>query len=263
MQALKDFPIRKRRRDLRGCLGLYNFLAPLKRHSTTKPNLELQHLTSEGVKFDRRLIPVPFEEVKKTLCKWLLLFPFNPDKVTYVMTDSSDFGQGGVLLQEYDGRLRAFAVHSRRWPDWKKPIPPHIKEGMALVNTLKRFGYMLRQTKLLVLTDSQNTRDLLTTAKVSPTPARWIRWRAYIQATFRAQILHISQRLNLAADVFSRQVVIIGDEQKHVGAIQMEELNDQEDEELGETNADDWTADEVIRAPIMRMRSCFHSWATV
>lgn len=32
-------------------------------------------------------------------------------------------GQGGLLLQEYDGRLRAFAVHSRRLPDWKKPIP--------------------------------------------------------------------------------------------------------------------------------------------
>ena len=253
VRALRNFPMPKRRRDLRGFLGLYNFLAPLKRHATTKPILELQHLTSEGVKFDRRLIPVPFEEVKKTLCKWLLLFPFNPDNITYVMTDSSDFGQGGVLLQEYNGRLRAFAVHSKRWPDWKKPIPPHIKEGMALVNTLKRFEYMLRQTKLLILTDSQNTRDLLTTAKVSPTPARWIRWRAYIQATFRAQILHISQRLNLAADAFSRQVVRIDDEKKPVGAIQTDQLDDDDEERLRETDADDWTADEVFRAPIMRM----------
>ena len=138
-----------------------------------------------------------YQKVKKMLAKWLLLFPFDPNKLTYVMTDSSDHGQGGVLLQEYNGRLRAFAVHSKKWPSWQKEIPGHVKEGMALVSTLKRFEYMLRQTKLKILTDSQNARDLLTRSKPTMSPARWIRWRCYVQSTFRAEVIHVDKRLNL------------------------------------------------------------------
>ena len=36
---------------------------------------------------------MPFEQVKKMLCKWPLLFRFNPEKLTYVMTDASEAGQ--------------------------------------------------------------------------------------------------------------------------------------------------------------------------
>ena len=58
----------------------------------------------------------PFEAVKGQFCEWLLLYPLNPEKLTYVMSDSSDTGLGGVLLQEHGGRLGAIAVHSKRWP---------------------------------------------------------------------------------------------------------------------------------------------------
>lgn len=68
------------------------------------------------------------------------------------MSDSSDTGVGGVLLQEHHELLRATAVYSKRWSRRQKQYPAHVKEGMALVGTLKRFEYLLRQTKVKMLT---------------------------------------------------------------------------------------------------------------
>ena len=207
IRAMKEFPMPRTRKHLRRFLGIYNFLSPHKRHATTGPITQLQHFTSKDVKFNKAAMKKPFEAVKEQLCKWLLLYPFDPEKLTYVMSDSSDTGLGGVLLQEHGGRLRAIAVHSKRWPRRQKQYPAHVKEGMAIVGTLKRFQYMLKQTKVKLLTDSQNARDLLTTMKYGDIPSLWLRWRSYINSNFHATIVHVPERVNLVADVFSRQTV--------------------------------------------------------
>jgi len=145
VKALQEFPLPRTRKQLRGFLGLYNFLAPLKRHASSKEWLYLNEFTSVNKKFKPREFQNAFNTLKLNLCKWLLLYPYDPEKLTYVMTDSSDFGLGGVILQEHQGFLRAVAVHSKRWPKNKKEIPSHVKEGLALVTTLKRFEHMLKQ----------------------------------------------------------------------------------------------------------------------
>ena len=209
IKDLKEFPVPNTRRKLRSFLGLYNFLAPLRRHSTMPELIELQKLTKTTQKFKKQAVVAPFEALKERLCKWLLLHPFDPNSPTIVMTDSSDHGMGVVVMQVTKYGLRAVAVCSKKWPDRKKPIKAYVKEGMAIVNGMKRFEYMLRHSEVTVITDSENCVDLLTNKDWNKIPALWLRWRRYLTQTFRIDLLHVPGKLNVAADVLSRQTITI------------------------------------------------------
>ena len=49
------------------------------------------------------------------------------------MSDISDIGMGAVVMRVTEYVLRAIAVSSKHWPETKRAIPAHVKEGMALV----------------------------------------------------------------------------------------------------------------------------------
>ena len=205
VKALQDYPLPTTRKKLRGFLGLYNFLAPLKRHAVTAAVSKLSELTSSAIPYNVNKVKEPFEEAKKELSLWLLLAPYDPADPTFIMTDSSAHGMGGAIFQLKDGALRAVAVCSKKWPKRKNELPAHTKEGLALVTTVRRFEQMLRYVKVTFLTDSANTVDLLTNTDWELIPNLWLRWRRYLTEICRAEILHIPGQLNLAADVLSRQ----------------------------------------------------------
>ena len=209
IKDLKEYPVPTTRKQLRAFLGLYNFLAPLRRHSTLPELILLQKLTKTTEKFKKHEVAGPFEALKKRLCQWLLLHPFDPDAPTIVMTDSSDHGMGMVVMQVTKYGLRAIAVCSKKWPERKRPVKAYVKEGMAIVNGMKRFEYMLRHSTVTVITDSENCVDLLTQKDWNRVPALWLRWRRYLTQTFRLDLLHVPGKLNVAADVLSRQSITI------------------------------------------------------
>ena len=80
---------------------------------------------------------------------------------------------------------------------------------MALVMGMRRFEHMLKHTKVSMVTDSENAVDLLTNPNWDKVPALWLRWRRYLSQTFRVSILHIPGKLNLVADVLSRQEFVV------------------------------------------------------
>ena len=80
---------------------------------------------------------------------------------------------------------------------------------MAIVNGMKRFEFMLRHSTVTVITDSENCVDLLTQKDWNRVPALWLRWRRYLTQTFRLDLLHVPGKLNVAADVLSRQTITI------------------------------------------------------
>ena len=209
IKTLKDWPAPRTRRQLRSFLGLYNFLAPLKRHSTAPEIVALQAFTNTSKRYRKEEVVEPFEGAKKILCRWLLLHAYDPSRPTFVLTDSSKSGMGAVLMQVTKYGLRAIAVCSKKWPTRRKEYAAHVKEGMALVMGMRRFEHMLKHTKVSMVTDSENTVDLLTNPNWDKVPALWLRWRRYLSQTFRVNILHIPGKLNLVADVLSRQEFVV------------------------------------------------------
>ena len=205
IRALKTWPTPKTRKHLRAFLGLYNFLAPLKRHATSPEIVKLQSFTNTSQKYRANEVEEPFKAVKKTLCQWILLHAYDPTRETFVLTDSSNSGMGAVLMQVTEYGLRAVAVCSKKWPLRQKEYAAHVKEGMALVMGMKRFEHMLKHTNVSLVTDSENTVDLFTNPDWNQVPGLWLRWRRYLAQTFRVSILHIPGKLNVAADVLSRQ----------------------------------------------------------
>ena len=205
VQALREWPVPTTRRKLRAFLGLYNFLAPLKRHGTTPELVKLQSFTKTKRRFKPEEIAEPFEAMKKTLCRWILLHAYDPSRETFVMTDSSASGMGAIVMQMTPYGLRAIAVFSKKWPLRKKEYAAHTKEGMALVMAMKRFEHMLKQTNVTAITDSENVVDLLTNSNWDQVPAMWLRWRRYLSQTFSISLLHVPGKTNLAADALSRQ----------------------------------------------------------
>lgn len=209
IRALRNWPPPKTRRELRSFLGLYNFLAPLKRHATAPPIIALQRFTNTSVKYDKEAVLKPFEEAKTILCQWLLLHKYDPTLETFVLTDSSDSGMGAVLMQVTKYGLRAIAVCSKKWPTRKKEYPAHVKEGMALVTGMRRFEHLLKHTNVTMVTDSENTVDLFTNPDWNQVPSLWLRWRRYLAQSFKVSVLHIPGKLNIAADVLSRQTYTV------------------------------------------------------
>lgn len=208
VKTLKEWPLPKTKKQLQAFLGLYNFLAPSKRRAVSKVVQELQRYTHQDIP---RLLPKekinkPFQELKLELCTWLLLAPYEPNRRTYVMTDSSDIGLGGVVFQSTPNGLLAIAVCSKGWPKRKRAYAPHEKEGMAIVYTLKRFEPMLRLSKLVILTDSSNAVDLLAGSSRHKVPSIWLRWKRYITRVYDAEIIHVEGTVNLASDILSRHV---------------------------------------------------------
>lgn len=205
VRDLKMVKLPRTRRQLKAYLGLYNFLAPSKRHCMTKDIAKLNEYTSRSIKYDKQKIAEAFERSKLDLCKWILLCPWSSDEPTFVFTDSSDQGMGVVVMQVQNGNLQAIAIMSKRWPKVKKAYSAYHKEGLAIITGMKRFEYMLRHSEVIIVTDSENCVKLFTNWNWNDIPSIWFRWRNYLAQTFRVSILHIPGRLNIAADVLSRQ----------------------------------------------------------
>jgi len=208
VKALREFPLPTTKKQLRGFLGLYNFLAPHKRHSTSEELLKLQSYTADNVKLNPTEMQPYFEKLKRELMEWVLLSPYNPNETTYLMSDSSGTGMGAVIFQIVDGTFRPIGVCSKKWTKRKRPYASHVKEGLALVFALRRFLPMLQHTDVMLLTDSENTVRLLTHHNWDDIPALWLRHRLFINNNFRASIFHVPGKQNIAADVLSRHSFI-------------------------------------------------------
>jgi len=103
-----------------------------------------------------------FEKVKVSACKWILMAPFDPRRLTLLQTDSSGFGWGGLLMQ-FDpvrGCNRVVLVFSKRWDDAAKKYLAHALEVTSLILTLKRHERYIRNTPLELHTDSFAALDM-------------------------------------------------------------------------------------------------------
>jgi len=101
--ALRDFKLPLTKKGLQSFIGLYNSIAKSMPRATTQYTRVLNALT-KGTEH-RLKVTLSYEEafkkVKVSACKWILMAPFDPRRLTILQTDSSGFACGGLLTSKF------------------------------------------------------------------------------------------------------------------------------------------------------------------
>jgi transposase InsO family protein len=120
-----------------------------------------------------------------------------------LQTDASTRAIGATLLQEQDNcdkpQLITFA--SRKLNDAEKRYPVHELEMLAIYWGIKHFRHYLEGEEVLVQTDHNSLKFVMTQPSLSRRMTRWIE---YLQA-FDLRIQYISGESNKFADYLSRE----------------------------------------------------------
>jgi hypothetical protein len=197
--------------SLRSFLGFVNyFRTHIKNLSVMEqPMLEILH---KGVAGRAKFHWPPkaqkaFEEVQDACRELPKLFFAHPDAATVVFTDASDYGYGSYTVQRRigpDGQITEvpiaflsgiFNKQQRNWPTIEK-------ECFAIVHTLKKLDYLLRDRPFTIKTDHRNLL-YLNNSNIS---SKVLRWKMFLQE-FDFNIEHIAGKDNIVADGLSRIMV--------------------------------------------------------
>ena len=139
--------------ELRSFLGLSTYLSRFIDNFSSK-TAPLRSLLKKGVKFTwGKQQENSFEELKKNLISDQILGFFNPNSDTELVTDASDFGLGGVLLQRDENEnQRPIAFISRSLTDTDRKYGITEKEALSVVWCVKKLHHYLfgKQFKLTV-----------------------------------------------------------------------------------------------------------------
>ena len=148
-----------------------------------------------------------FYRVKQEIQKnQKLHFPTNTGTIN-VYTDASDYGIGGYIAQRepYSTKEYAIGYMSKALSEQERRWNTIEKECYAILRTLQKFDYLLRDIQFNLYTDHRNLIFLRT-----PPSPKVLRWKMSIQE-YNFFIYHIDGDKNVVADAFSRLVDPIED----------------------------------------------------
>lgn len=112
-----------------------------------------------------------FTEVKQLISSVPVLEFFDPAKLTVVSADASNYGLGGVLMQNHDGRLKPVAFCSRTLTTLKRGTAQIEKECLTGVWASERFyQYLCGLEKYKLLTDHKPLVTLINSKDLNTTP---------------------------------------------------------------------------------------------
>ncbi|TMI79079.1 MAG: DDE-type integrase/transposase/recombinase, partial [Bacteroidetes bacterium] len=100
----------------------------------------------------------------------------DPTKPYTIETDSSDFGNGMTLYQEYDdGKLHPVAFDGRKLHGAELRYPTHEKELLAIKDALTKWHHYIENgMPITVITDHDSLKYMNTVQKPSKRLARWV-----------------------------------------------------------------------------------------
>lgn len=201
IQAIIDWPIPKKLREVRGFLGLCGYYrkfvdnfsdiaAPL--HALTKKNVQFSW--SEGCQ-------ISFDALKKKLTEApILALPC--DNGDYVLdTDASDHGIGAVLSQIQDGKERVICYASRLYSAAEKRYCVTRKELLAVVYFVKNFRQYLLGRSFILRTDHSALQWLRRTPEPIGQQGRWLE----ILEEYNFTVEHRPGAKHANADAMSRR----------------------------------------------------------
>jgi RNase H-like domain found in reverse transcriptase len=177
VKAMSKYPVPRNAKDVKRFLGVSGWFSRfIQNYSAIVP--PLSKLLKKNVKF----IWGPeeqdaFEKIKCILSKDPVIRPPDWKKPFVVQTDASHVGIAGVLLQsEGDTKKDEYVVayFSRKLSDREQRFTPMEKEGLAVLESLKRFRPFIEQHETVVYTDHYNLIYLINMKEKCPRVARWV-----------------------------------------------------------------------------------------
>ena len=210
--AIKDFPVPKTLKDLRGFLGLASYYRKFTDNFATVA-APLTDLTRgfKVVKGSKILLgdrwkdihQKAFQDLKDIITNDVTLaFPdFN--KPFKLSTDASSTAIGGVLSQtdEVTGLDRPITFFSRRLSNTERNYAIMDKEAFALIYGLRYNRTFIHGREITLVSDSEPLCYLLKQKNPSP---RNMRWLAILSEYNVTNIKHLAGSKNIVPDILSR-----------------------------------------------------------
>ncbi|KAJ8000091.1 hypothetical protein DPEC_G00201250 [Dallia pectoralis] len=145
-----------------------------------------------------------FTEIKTLIVESPALALYDPDLPTYVTTDASDYGLGGVLSQLHsDNTERVVAFASRTFSPAERKYSTVEREALACVWAVERWRTYLWGRHFVLRTDHQALTTLLTSKGIGRAGMRVARWSAQLLC-FAYDVAYRPGKLNVTANCLSR-----------------------------------------------------------
>ena len=174
VRAIVEWPTPKSKADVRSLLGLAGYNRRFIRHfaQRTRPMSELckeKTLFHWGQEQQHS-----FEDLKKAMTSAPVLAIPDPKLPYYVYTDSSQFGVGGVLLQDQGKGMQPCAYISHKLSDAERNYKTHEQELLGIIYALDKWRPYLEGADFRVNSDHKSLEELQTQPKLSRRQARWV-----------------------------------------------------------------------------------------
>ena len=173
-EAISQIPEPSDVNALRRFLGMVGYLRSFIEgfSITARPLFEL---LKKDVKFewgnDQRKA---FNELKEKLLRAPVLTAGKPELPYILVTDASDYGIGGALLQLVDGKEKPVMYWSRSLNSAERNYSTTDKEALAVVSCLKKFRHYLWGLKFEIHTDHQALVHIFNNPDPRGRLARWV-----------------------------------------------------------------------------------------
>lgn len=201
MQAIREYPVPRNLKQLRGFLGLCNYYNKFCENyaESTEPLLTLLR-----GKVKWKWEPhhqAAFEKVKEKFLTSVMISHPDFRNQMILQTDASDNAISACLFQEdTEGNKYVLAFISRILKGPERHYCTTEKEGLAIIWSLQRLRTMILGSKLVIRTDHKALTFLKQCSLTSGRITRWI----ILLNEFDYSIEHVSGKKNMIPDVLSR-----------------------------------------------------------
>ncbi|KAI9035401.1 uncharacterized protein KD926_003523 [Aspergillus affinis] len=185
VQAIRDWPVPKSLKEVQQFTGLINYYRKF----------------IDG--YTKSMAQQVFDDVKRKITTVPILVQYDPEKLTTIETDVSNYAIGMRMTQlDKNGRAKPIAFHSRKLIQAEMNYDIHDKELLAIVTAFKVWRVYLEgaQHQILVKTDYKNLTFFTTTKELTRRQARW----SEKLSQFNFRIEHCKGTENGQADALSR-----------------------------------------------------------
>lgn len=216
--AIKNFPRPETFRELRGFIGIVNYIGRHLPSISTVMEPMRQLLMGESTKL-RGKAKLPgwteeheeaFKETKQVASNAILRGHYKLDQITAIMTDASPVGIAAMILQRENKNteVRVIACASRSLTDTERRYPQTQREALAIVWGVEKFFYYLAGREFTIITDHKPMEFIFGNASPKTNKRALTRaeaWSARL-GQYRFLVKVIPSKAN-EADILSRMPV--------------------------------------------------------
>lgn len=203
LDAVKNFPIPKKQKNIRSFLGLTGYYRRFIRNFSkiAKPLTKLLEKDAD-FKWSQEASDA-FETLKENLCTAPILQYPDFSKPFIITTDASGIAIGAILSQGEIGKDKPIAYYSRVLRGAELRYDTYEKEALAIVQGVKNFRPYIYGHKFTLVTDH---KPLVWFRSAKEANSRVLKWRLKL-AEYDYDVQYKPGKINLNADALSRNPV--------------------------------------------------------